>query len=231
MIKPSPTCWLYLNCEDMTGKPPDQCPNRKRCKRNAKHSPNYYCELPYTYQKIDPQYDQLFDHEEKYLVVHRQLLSEEAIAAGWMAPERLFYSYQNNTLLIGICPRQHYFLLLPLEAEAMGFARAEHTPYGLNSEPGRLVVTRYEPVCTYPKHFLEAGWAPSLNIPYSVIERDSSDDTDDPILKRGLYVGFPSGKPEYEEAIAAGWHPPVPLPQYDTDPDEGFEEYYDEDEW
>lgn len=223
MTSPSPTCWLYLNCEDMTGKPAEKCPNRRKCRVNAKHSDNRYCQLPYTYQHIDPRYDQLFDHEERHLEVHHQLVSEDAIEGGWMWPERLFYSYQYNTLLIGEAYKTHFWLYIPPEAAALGFAKAEVTPYALNSEPGKLIVTVYEPWCTYPKKFLDAGWAPALKLPYYVQENDIGKEGDDYPIFKGLYVNVSTEQSEYKDAIAAGWYPPRFLPQYD-DPDEGFDD-------
>jgi len=229
MTKPSPTCWLYLNCEDMTGKPAAKCPNRRKCRINAKHSDNLSCDLPYTYQQYDPVYDRLFDIKENHLLVHAPL-EEEAKEAGWCPAKPLFYSYQNNALWIGIDPDTRYFRLMPKEAESLGFARAESTPYSLNSEPGKLHVTRYVPWCTYPKKFLDAGWSPSLELPYYIQAEDIGKEGDDYPIFKGLYVAFGINQPEYEEAIAAGWHSPVPLPQYDIDPDEGFDDD-NEDNW
>ncbi|MHC5777967.1 hypothetical protein [Nostoc sp.] len=52
-------CWLFLDCESMTGIPAEECPNLESCKNNALHSQNRWCFLPY--QKWIPEIDQLFE--------------------------------------------------------------------------------------------------------------------------------------------------------------------------
>jgi hypothetical protein len=224
MSSPSPTCWLYLDCYSMTGYTADQCPNRRDCRVNAKHSDNRSCDLPYFFSTTDPKFDRLFGHPEHRLTV--VYCPEEALAAGWHPGEELFWVYRDNVLWIGQDPKYPYFRDIPPDAK--GFARAERTPYALNSGPGKLIVTRYTPPETYPHHFLEAGWSPALDLPYFIFENDSSD-SHDPIVAKGLYVAFDSQQPEYKEAIAAGWHPPVPLFEFE-DPDHDFYED-DDDEW
>jgi hypothetical protein len=226
MTNPSPTCWLYLNCEDMTGQPAEQCPNRKRCKRNANHSENRSCELPYHYWQVNPQFDQLFDHPGDRRLTVLCFIDKEAIAAGWHPAEELFWVYRDNTLWIGNDPKSPYFLKILPEAKELGFAQAESMPYSLNSETGKLHVSRYVPWCTYPQKFLDAGWCPAIDLPYCIFETDSSD-SPDPIVRKGLYVDFPFEQREYHEALEAGWHPPCPLFEFE-DPDHDF--YGDDEE-
>lgn len=51
-------CWLFLDCEILTGIPAEECPNAESCKHNALESQNRWCFLPY--QRWLPEYDQLY---------------------------------------------------------------------------------------------------------------------------------------------------------------------------
>lgn len=227
MIKPSPTCWLYLNCEDMTGQPSEKCPNRRKCRVNAKHSENRSCDLPYWYCPLDFDF---FSYGQQVLTV-QYTLEPEAIAAGWQSAEPLPWHLQDDGLWIGFNPNTSFFIPVTQEAQAAGFDRAQHTPYGLNSKPGQIIVTDYAIRDLYPEHFLKAGWHPAINLPYYIIKKSRSN-PDHSIA--GLYVSFDIRDSAYKKAIAAGWYPALSLTEYDLDPDdEDDEDEYNctEDEW
>lgn len=221
MTKPSPTCWLYLNCEDMTGQPAEKCPNRRKCRVNAKHSENRSCDLPYWYCPLDFDF---FSYGQQVLTV-QYTLEPEAIAAGWQTAEPLPWHRQHDGLWIGFNPNTYFFIPITPEAQAAGFARAEDTPYSSNSKPGEIIVTDYYPRGLYPRHFLKAGWYPADKLPYYTIKK-SRGNPDNSIA--GLYVSFPVTDSTYQEAIAAGWYPPLSL---DDLADEEDDDEDDEDEW
>ncbi|MBD2451158.1 hypothetical protein H6G76_29315 [Nostoc sp. FACHB-152] len=185
--KPDTDCWLFLDCEVMTGKPPGKCPNYKQCKQNALHSSNRTCILPFSYTN-------------KTCLVVNQNISEEAKSGGWHPAVGLFYEYEDKTLLVG-----KKYWTVPESAQALGFAKAEATPYWLNSKPGYLYVTRYTPASEYPSKFKEAGWYPSIDLPYSI--HPDWDDWKNEQKISILEVDFNVDAPEYIEAIAQGWYP------------------------
>ena len=203
-VKPKPPetdCWLFLDCEQMTGKPPEKCPNRKQCKQNALHTSNRSCNLPY--QRWLPTPDQLFS------IPTLQVLnsaSEEARAAGWHPTFDLFYEYRHGGMWVGRffnggSPR------IPEEAQALGFATAEDTPYWLNSKPGYLFVTiTASGGERYPAKFKDAGWYPAIALPYYIMPDWNLGSVS--VLK----VSFPIDDPDYQDAIAAGWYPASELP-------------------
>lgn len=203
-VKPKPPdtdCWLFLDCFEMTGRPPEKCPNRKQCKQNALHSSNRSCSLPY--QRWLPERDQLFSIPTLQVL---KSASEEARAAGWHPTVDFFYEYRDGGLWIG-----RFFNgglpKIPEEARALGFATAEDTPYWLNSKPGYLFVTHTAPGGKfYPAKFKNAGWYPAVDLPYYILP-DWSDKS-----VSVLTVSFPLDDPDYQDAIAAGWHPACELP-------------------
>lgn len=196
-------CWLFLDCQVMTGQPPEKCPNRKACKQNALHSSNRSCYLPY--EVYDPKLgDNLFDCRQ--LVVSSVTCEKSALAAGWHPAESLFYDIsRKGVMLIGKMFHGNLNVKIPEAAALLGFARAEETPYWLNSKPECLVVTRYCPMSSYPTHFKEAGWYPAVKLPYCILP--DWDNRDVSVLK----VFFPDDDPEYAEALAAGWYPACDL--------------------
>lgn len=93
-------CWQFLDCKELTGYEPQNCPNHNACKNNAKHSRNRACHLPYKIYS---------DHLEVYPP------SKEAFLAGWAEPVRLFYEYslENKHLYLTKTP--------PPEAKSLGW--------------------------------------------------------------------------------------------------------------
>ena len=180
-------CWLFLNCEVLTGFPPEKCPNRKNCKQNALHSHNRSCSLFYEYDHEDSNY--------RKLIVRK--IPDYALGLGWEQADPLFYEYEEGSLTI--CRT------IPEEAQALGFAKSQVLPYEPHSRPGYLWVSKYHGR-PYPPEFKEAGWYPATELPFYRY-RDPEDR-----LVKVLSVNFRTDDPEYSEAIAAGWHPAVELP-------------------
>ncbi|NJQ96797.1 MAG: hypothetical protein HC784_01995, partial [Hydrococcus sp. CSU_1_8] len=85
-------CWLFLDCQVMTGYQPSQCPNYKNCQHNAIHSINRACAVPY-HRFIDDEFRSL------EVCVY---VEPEAIAAGWHTSVRLPYRYKPGCLEVGI---------------------------------------------------------------------------------------------------------------------------------
>jgi hypothetical protein len=141
----------------------------------------------------------LFTQLACWLRVHHSC-SEEAKAVGWHPAVDVFYDYRPGELLIG---KDHHgsYRKIPEAAKAVGFAKAEETPYWLNSQPGKLIVTRYHPMSSYPSKFKEAGWHPAIELPYFILP----DWDDRQVLV--LTVSFAHEDPAYAEAITTGWHP------------------------
>ncbi|MGB3205197.1 MAG: hypothetical protein WBB28_09430 [Crinalium sp.] len=200
-------CWLFLDCEQVTGKTPDKCPNHKQCKHNALNSNNRVCRLPYTFQHWHPKKDGLFKNEEYWLVVDRDA-PEEAYEAGWYPPISLFYEYINNILIV-----KRFSNSLPKPdqeiAKQLGWAEAHSLPFHYFEEDQRLAVIGYIQMASYPQIFVDAGWYPAVDLPYYYLEANIFNEFN--LLK----VCF-DGKTEnldYVEAINLGWHPAVDLPQ------------------
>lgn len=205
-------CWLFLDCQAMTGLPPSRCPNRKACKQNALHTPNQTCELQYTYHPPNPRYDdELFFCRNAHLRVHANC-PPEAIQLGWYPGEKLFYQYRDGKLVVGN-PEGGLAIAIPPAAQALGFAVAEHTPYGFNSRPGYLFVTGYRPMEKYPTEFKEAGWYPAMDLPYYF--NQTFDDVD--LVVRKMTVSFDIHDSSYSDAIALGYHPACDTPINNAD--------------
>lgn len=193
--KPDTDCWLFLDCEIVTGKPLEKCPNRKQCKQNALHSSNRKCELPFGFRVQDGK---------TYLAASPRM-PEEAKSVGWHPAIELFYEYKDGILLIG----KSFFgnrLTIPEEAKALGFAQAEEPCYGYSDN--YLHVFKYPSVGTeFPAKFIEAGWYPAIDLPY-YIHPDWGNWANPNSRKFSvLEVKFDVDAPERAETIAHGWYP------------------------
>lgn len=202
--KPHEGCWQFLDCQIMTGFPPEKCPNFKACKENARLSRNRSCKIPYTYQIWNPEFDGLFDHEEAWLCVDSDI-PEEAIAAGWYPAERLFYQYFNSTELHHQCLA--ITLTVPQEAIELGFAAPERLQYNYytHSSYSELIVSNWHSSIVHFQELLEAGWHPAINLPYYCTTSYQAPHT--PVT----VVLFDVRNSHYIEAIAAGWYPGVDM--------------------
>lgn len=184
-------CWLFLDCEILTGKPPEKCPNYKSCKHNALHSQNRWCFL--ACQMWFPDRDQLFKIPTLEVLAW---IPTEAKEAGYGTAIEICYSYKDSCLTIG--KDEHGFSLdISEEARALGFAEAEKIPYKYwrLRECGKLEVNYYS------RTFKELGWYVPVFLPYH-FKHDL--DTG----KVFLEVDFNHTLSEYKEAIACGWYPP-----------------------
>jgi len=173
-------CWLFLDCQEMTGYPPKKCPNYKNCKHNALNNINRVCVLPY---------HRFFESKALSFLEVCVYVQPEAIAAGWHSPVRIPYRYKPGYLEVGMFIGD----LIPcLEKEqiAAGYAIAEELPYIILKNKKLLV-----------KHFRsqakkEAGWCASVNLPYCCKRKP-----------KRWEVDFDQADERYREAIAAGWYP------------------------
>lgn len=200
-------CWLFLNCEMMTGSPPEKCPNRKACKQNAMHSSNRVCKLPYEIEKWHP----ILDEELKSWLVVRYDMPEEAKSAGWHPAENFtkYYVYKNRCLWVGredwdgwYCPN------LPQELTVLGWATSVELPYWFINvwQDDRGSYRNYLEVITGIAVHQENGWYKALkNLYYKMSKCGNLFSCDE------LHVSFPTDDPNYSEAIALGWYPAVDL--------------------
>jgi hypothetical protein len=178
-------CWLFLNCQVMTGKTPSQCPNYRHCKYNALNTMNRVCALPY---------HRFVDNGLVSLEVCASV-QIEAIAGGWHQPVRLPYRYKPGYLKVGIFTGDLIPYLDRNHIEA-GYDIAKDLPY-IVLEHKQLVV----------KHALsqaqkEAGWRTALDLTYRRRKNP-----------KRWEVFFDSLDPDYTEAIAAGWYPAESIDQ------------------
>lgn len=189
-------CWLYLDCYILTGYSFENCPNKKACEHNAKHSHNTSSFLPYDYyvpNKLNPLY------EISTLIVE-PYLEQSAKEQGYATAINLFYFYEDKALIIG---KKHYgdSLAIPKKALNLGFAEAENIPYEYKykkdktGEYGLLTVkTDYDNYA----FFQDLGWFDAVELPYNI--RYDLD------IGAFLHVEFNSNDFRYLEAIKLGWH-------------------------
>lgn len=204
-------CWLFLNCEALTGKPVDECPNYNTCKEAGQDSPHRKCVLPYTYEQ------ESYYHGLKVLWVRRCELPQEAYEAGWHTAKYIPYvrgEYQINS--------NEFIPILTVEIikngltegeqkeiHRSGWQKAESIPYHW-SEPWQekryLAVKKYP--LGFPEKFIEAGWHPAINFPYHCFMV-----TWETPNYFHLEVNFNAENPAYAELTSLGWYPPVNLPE------------------
>lgn len=187
---PDTDCWLFLDCEQMTGLPAEECPNRKNCKQNALHSANRSCYLPY--QRWLPKTDQLFE------VPTLQVLndaSREAQAVGWCSSVQLFYSYRPGEMVIG---------KVPVEAQAFGFESAVHLPYSAAPYYWDIRISVLMVVFDVkdPRYqdAIRIGWYPPDDLPYEIFPKSKEYNFS------VLTVRFSLHDTRYADAIRAGWY-------------------------
>lgn len=151
-------CWLFLDCQVMTGYPSDRCPNYRKCKHNALHSGNRTCILPYTRQLWN---EDDFLPQENYLRVD---YDSDAIEAGWQCSTPLFYSYNQQRKILEVWDDLYP---IPLEAKQLGFAEAQLLPYYYCDRQKKLTVKSFVLKGQELADFLAAGWHHAIELPYS----------------------------------------------------------------
>ena len=170
-------CWLFLDCQGMTGHPPSECPNFMDCRRQALASPNRVCKLPYLVQHFNPVSYPDFKVELCVLRVLLNCSSEESLAAGWLPAEPLFYTRNEmpysfsygkvvygKTLsltiayeeMMGTPPVSHH---VPPEAKRLGFAEAVKLPYRF--DPAGCLRVLFDPSVPSNAEAIAAGWYPA----------------------------------------------------------------------
>jgi len=182
-------CWLFLDCEILTGIPADECPNTESCKHNALESQNRWCFLPY--QRWLPEMDQLYKIptlEVDYWV------APEAAEAGYSPPVSLFYAYEDSFLGIGEDREGKRIGDVPPEATELGFARARYLPYKVSK--GVLTVE----IINDLRLSRDIGWGEAADLPYALHH-------DIETGKRFIKVDFDINSTKNQEAIDSGWHP------------------------
>lgn len=177
-------CWLFLDCQVMTGYPPSQCPNYKNCKRNAKHSENRECFLPYD----------SFDEGDCQKLIVWITPSTEAQEVGWQRPCELPYLRTNEALIVGGFEAR---IICSIERQAQegGWEVAEFIPYYWDSQLKAFAVRGY-----LLESHKKAGFGRAVDLPWN--------------RKRGpkrWEVDFLIDDSDYKDAIAAGWHPAISL--------------------
>ena len=151
-------CWLFLDCQTMTGYLPSECPNYRTCKHNALHSNNRTCNLPYTRQLSN---EDFFLPQENYLRVD---CDSEAIEAGWQCSTPLFYSYSQQRKILEVWDDLYP---IPPEAKQLGFAEAHLLPYYYCDRQKKLTVKSVVLKGQELAVFLAAGWHDAIELPYS----------------------------------------------------------------
>lgn len=177
-------CWLFLDCKTMTGYPPNKCPNYKNCKHNALNSVNRVCALPY---------ERYLSTSAPYLYVY-PLRSPEAQESGWFPAVRLPYLYESKKLEVGFYAPGIYEEVTK-EAKQAGYEIAKEMPYYLTEKPKQLRVKQ-----RVSHEQRSAGWHSPIDLPLCRKSKPSRWEVD-----------FDDLKPEYKEAIAAGWMPAEPI--------------------
>lgn len=184
------SCWLFLDCEMLTGFPADKCPNIKSCKNNALLSQNRWCFLPY--QKWLPEIDQLWKIP-TLEVSH--WVAPEAREAGYDSPVELFYTYSNKDLCLTIGrDEKGRYLEIPPEALDLGFDRAEQLPYKVSK------ATLTVEIINNHRQLKARGWQEAVELPYA-LHHDM--DTGKKFIKVTLDINSTKA----QDAIDYGWHP------------------------
>jgi hypothetical protein len=172
-------CWLFLDCQVMTGYPADRCPNWADCKQNALHTDNRYCWVPY----------EVFDFNDHRELMVMRAREPEHKTGGWANPCGIPYLWNPGELIVG-------GMLADLvgsvdeEAEKYGYAAAIKIPYSYDPDTKELKVE----ICLTKAH-QEAGWGRAVLLPYQY-----------DLATKTLEVSFVWAEVENKNAIAAGWH-------------------------
>lgn len=177
-------CWLFLDCQVMTGYPPKRCPNYIACLNNAQNSVNRSCSLPY---------ERWLPSNNRYLYVI-PFYKHESQSAGWHPAMKIPYEYEKGKLEVGWFQDGVAFYLED-EAVKAGYQIAEDLPYTVMNNPKQLLVKK----CV-GKAQAKGGWGSPVDLP---MRRRKEPDR--------WEVDFLRCDSSYKEAIAAGWHPPEPI--------------------